>query len=470
MVQGVVIEDGKIVVVDPATGEVVGRVPVSSAEEVGAVIARAKAAQLAWAERSLAERGALLKEACKKLAESQEELAKTIVKEMGKVLAEAIEEVGGAVAKDDFIDLVVEANMPIAMNEGKSIVIRQPHGVVSICAPWNFPADELLLLAIPALIAGNTVVVKPSEVAPMTGAKVMEALMAVLPSGVANLVQGDGVVGGALVQHPDVAMCTMTGSSATGKKIMESCCNTLKRLVLELGGKDPMVVFADADLDKAAEDAVAFSLMNCGQVCCSIERIYIEDGAKEVFEKKVVEKAKSWKVGNGFHAESKVGPLVSEMQRAMVAKHVDSAVSGGAKLLYKSDFPEGSGNFYPVTVLSNLKQEMEIQKEETFGPVVAIASFDGSESSAITLANDTPYGLAACVYSKDAAKARRVSRQIRAGQVGINSYPLAVAPLSCPWVGHKGSGFGYHSGPDGWRQFSMPQSLVSEEPLVEDTA
>ena len=335
MVQGVRIENGAIVDVDPATGEVIAHVPTTSPDALEAIIAQARASQPAWASTPLEERGALLKAACAGLAGRRQPLAQTIVREMGKVLREAEEEVGGAVDKDAFIDLVLDANRPVPLDGGRSVVVRQPHGVVALCTPWNFPADEILLLALPALAAGNVVIVKPSEVTPLAGAMVMEALAAALPAGVASLVQGDGAVGAALVEHRDVDMVAMTGSSATGRRIMSACSQSLKRLVLELGGKDPMVVFADADLDRAADDAVAYSLANCGQVCSAIERVYVAEAVRAAFEERVLRRAAAWTVGNGFDAAVKVGPMVSEAQRQVVDRHVSDAVAQGAKLLYQ---------------------------------------------------------------------------------------------------------------------------------------
>lgn len=465
MVQGVAIENGHLVNVNPATGEVIGRVPVTTLAELEATISKAKAAQVSWSLTPIDERCVLLKQACRNLGAAQDELQALIVSEMGKVLTEAMSEVEGVIDKDDFVDLVSDANKPVCLDE-KSTVFRMPHGVVALCTPWNFPSDEILLLAIPALVAGNTIIVKPSEVTPMTGAKVLSALMDVLPDGVANLVQGDGTVGVPLVNHKDVDMVAMTGSAATGRKIMEACSGSLKRLVLELGGKDPMVVFADADIEKAADDAVTYSLMNCGQVCCSVERIYVEESIKPAFEKLVAEKAANFKVGPGADIESKVGPMVSALQRDNVKEQVNDAIQHGATELYRSPVPEGPGNWCPVIVLTNLTQDMQIQREETFGPVVAIAGFDGTDAEAIRLSNDSQYGLTGGVYSGDLAKAKRVAMRVKAGQVGVNSNAIMVANPSCPWIGQKSSGFGYHSGPDGWRQFSVPQSIVSDQSLT----
>jgi len=365
--------------------------------------------------------------------------------------------------KDKYLDLIAKANEDEQYNQGQSLVMRDPLGVVAVISPWNFPCDEILLLALPALAAGNTVIVKPSEVTPLVGAKTVEAVSSVLPPGVLQFVQGDGTVGRWLVESDGVDMVAMTGSTAVGKKIMESCASNFKRLVLELGGKDPMVVFADADLDLAASDAVCNSLSNTGQVCCSIERVYVDQSVQEDFERKVVEIARTYKVGNGLEEGCKVGPLVSTMQRDRVDAQVDIALKHGAKLLYKSSLPESApegSSFAPVTVLGGIHQNMDIQKHETFGPVVSIGTFDGSEDEAARLANDTEYGLASCVYTTDNAKATRVARRIRAGQVGINCVSIDNASSNCPWVGHKKSGFGYHSGWDGWRQFSVPKSLV----------
>jgi len=357
--------------------------------------------------------------------------------------------------KDAWLDMVRDANEDVKLSGdgAESVVVRDPLGVVVVISPWNFPAGEIPFLAVPALAAGNTVIVKPSEVTPLTGALYVKALASALPEGVLQVAQGDGAVGEQLVSSEDVHMVAMTGSSATGKRIMEKCAQNLKRLVLELGGKDPMVVFADADLDQAASDAVSNSVFNAGQVCFAVERIYIEESVKTEFEAKVVEIAKQQVVG------VTMGPMVSAMQLENVKKQVDDSIANGATKLFESETPAG-GNFYPVTVLSDLKQDMLIQNAETFGPVVAMSAFDGSEKSAVDLANDTEYGLASYVYTSDLEKGSRVARKIRSGQVGINCYSILKAQPQCPWVGHKSSGFGSHSGMDGFRSFSVPKSLV----------
>jgi acyl-CoA reductase-like NAD-dependent aldehyde dehydrogenase len=263
-------------------------------------------------------------------------------------------------------------------------------------------------------------------------------------------------------------MICMTGSSATGKKILASAAPQMKRLVLELGGKDPMIVCADADLAKAAKDAAEYSLSNTGQVCCSIERIYVAQDIYPTFQQLVTDYVSAnFKVGNGMDEGVNVGPLVSTMQRDIVASHVDDARQKGAKVLYQSSMPSATdennnGSFFPVTVIADVRKDMDMYTQETFGPIVALMPFDGTESEAIRLANDTEYGLSGAVYSQDQDKARRIASQIQAGQVGINCYAIEHMATACPWVGFKNSGYNYHSGVEGFHNFSLPKSLVFE--------
>lgn len=465
MVQGVQIIDGIIQNTNPATGELIQPLVAATSEtELAKVISKANASQNGWSDLPLDERIALLRKGIAAVEPIARELQETITKEMGKISAEAKAEVDEAIGlKGAWMDMVREANEDVKLGDGtaESIIVRDPMGVVVVISPWNFPAGEIPLLAVPALAAGNTVIVKPSEVTPLTGALYCSALASALPEGVLQVVQGDGKVGEQLVSSEDVHMVAMTGSSATGKRIMETCAQNLKRLVLELGGKDPMVVFADADLDKAASDAVSNSLFNAGQVCCAVERVYIDKSVQTQFEQKVVALAKEQKIGVPTEQGVTMGPMVSRMQLENVKKQVDESVEKGAKVLYKSDIPATpGGNFYPVTVISDLKQDMLIQTAETFGPVVAISAFNGTEEEAAKLANDTEYGLASYVYTGDLSKGARVARKIRSGQVGINCYSLIAAQPKCPWIGHKMSGFGSHSGMDGFRSFSVPKSLV----------
>ena len=432
MVQGVVIENDCLVNTNPATGEVISMVPCTTSEEIEQMIVLANQAQHAWVATPLEERIQLLRKGLQALAQVSDTLVEWIVREMGKPLREAKEEMGFALGKEgDFLDLLLESLQPETY--GNCMVVRDPFGVVAIMSPWNFPVDEILLLALPSLASGNPVIVKPSEVVPETGALLVKTLQMVLPPGVIQVAQGDAKVGQQLVSHPDIHLIAMTGSSATGQKILQLAAPQLKRVVLEMGGKDPMIVFDDADVQKAASDAVKYSLCNTGQVCCSIERIYVAESIYDSFQAAAQEFATKYKVGNGMDPDVQVGPLVSAVQRDQVKVQVEDALAKGAKLLHQSTVPDSNGHFYPVTVLSDLNDEMTVFTKETFGPIVSIAKFDGSEEEAIRLANKTEYGLGSCVYTWDIEKAKRVAARIVAGQVGINCYAIENMEVNCPW-------------------------------------
>jgi acyl-CoA reductase-like NAD-dependent aldehyde dehydrogenase len=445
MPQGVVIDptDNCLLNRNPATGELISRVRCNSVEELDVMIQKSKVALESWSQLSSFDRISFLTKGLMKIEECREDFIDLIVKEMGKPIAQANEEMDGAIEKKgEYMELLLQAQS--SEQHGTSLVVRQPYGVVIVLSPWNFPVDEILLLTLPALAAGNTVLVKPSEVTPECGALLVgKCLASVLPPDVIQLAQGDGtVVGPYLVSHPLVDMIAMTGSSATGKAILAASSQTLKRVVLELGGKDAMIIFQDADLDKAARDAVECSLSNAGQVCCSVERIFVDETIRDEFQTKVLEYVQSFRVGNGMDPTIQVGPLVSQLQWNHVKSHVDSAIREGAQLLYQSDIPPNlqdedkdsiSSFFFPITVLSNVTRDMKIYREETFGPVLCITTFDGTEQTAVHLANDTAYGLSGSVYTSDSEKARRVASQMHCGQVGVNCYAIANMHVACPW-------------------------------------
>lgn len=465
MVQGVAIDDEKCIVnTNPATGEIISRVKCTTMEEVDDMAKIASDALPGWAfQTTIEDRVNMIRKGIKAIGDNHsEKLSNMIVSEMGKPIAEAKEEVEYVVDKDEYLDLLIEALQPKKHGD-KCTVVRHPIGVVVVLSPWNFPADEMLYLIIPALGSGNTVIVKPSEVAPETGAIVVNALANALPPGVLQLAQGDGVVGEALVKHDKTSMIAMTGSSATGRKILSNAANSMKRVVLELGGKDPMIVFKDCDIEKSVKDACTYSLSNTGQVCCSIERIYVEEAIYEQFQTKTKEYVSAnFKVGNGKDPEVNIGPMVSKTQCNIVKEQIKDAVAKGAKLLYQSDIPTTNENatYHPVTLISDVTPNMDMYYQETFGPVIMLLPFSGTEADAIKLANDTEYGLGSAVYTTDTDKATRVASAIDAGQVGINCYAMDHMETRCPWVGLKASGFGYHSGIEGFHQFSAPKTIV----------
>ena len=406
-----------------------------------------------------AERKALLLEGGRRLAERADEVAEVATREMGKIKPDALREIaqwtGGM---EEFLDEIGRALAPQVLESGGSetVIERDPLGVVAAITPWNFPVGMPLELFLPALGTGNTCVFKPSEHVPLVGALLYEIFAEGLPDGVFSLIQGAGDVGASLVAS-DVDMIAFVGSRATGTRIMESASHGLKRLVLELGGKDPLVVFGDADLDAAAECAVRHSLRNTGQVCCSVERVYVAEEVAERFEELVVDKAATWRHGSGFDESVQMGPMVSAEQRSKVEEQVRDAVEGGARLLLGGSMPDGPGYFYPATVLADVRQDQTISRQETFGPVVSLTRFSGDEDEAISLANDTPYGLGANVYTGDLERGKRIARRIRSGQIGVNRY-LGSAP-GTPWVGARQSGFGFLGGVEGHRQFTVPKSI-----------
>jgi acyl-CoA reductase-like NAD-dependent aldehyde dehydrogenase len=447
--------------VDPTTGETIAEVPCATAAEVLAAVERARAARAAWAAVPLDARSAALASAAERLAERAEELADLITREMGKPRAEALAEVrGGAKGVAQTLEEVARALEPerIQGQGVETVILREPLGVVAAITPWNYPVGMPLSILIPALATGNTVVFKPSELVPLVGAALAELLGTYLPEGVLQCLQGGGDVGRRLTQAP-VDMIGFVGSRATGAAIMAAAAPQLKRLVLELGGKDPLLVFADADLELAAECAVRHSLRNAGQVCCSVERIYVAEAVAERFEASVLAKAREWRPGNGFVAGTRLGPLASAQQRQRVAQQIDEAVARGARLLLGGRVLPGPGFYFAPTVITAVPADASLATEETFGPVIHLERFDGSEARAIELANAGVYGLGANVYTGDVERGLRVARAIHSGQVGVNRYLTAAGP----WVGARQSGFGFLGGVDGHRQFTCPKSISLQQ-------
>ncbi|MEM7167508.1 MAG: aldehyde dehydrogenase family protein [Planctomycetota bacterium] len=438
---------------NPATGEPVGDVPVTPAADVPRIVATARAAAGEWRSLPATERAALLGPAGARLVERSEEIGTLLTREMGKPLREGIGEAkgcGGSLQK--FADGVAAALEPDTLEDGRtsSTVYYDPLGVCAAITPWNFPIGMPHSLVVPALVAGNTVVLKPSEETPLVAQAYVDVLNEVLPEGVLQIIHGADEQGKALV-NADVDLVAFTGSRETGKKIMESASSGLKRVILELGGKDPMVVLGDADLDKAAEFAAMNSFRNAGQVCVSTERIYVDASVAADFESKVAAHAAEMTVGNGVDEGVQVGPMINARQRDHVLAQIDDACARGARVVYG-----GSGhhdNFVLPTVLADLDEDLGIMRDETFGPVACVSSFS-DEEEAVRLANDTPFGLGAVVFGEP-DHAAAVARRLEAGMIGINKGCGGAS--GTPWVGAKQSGYGYHSSQQGHRQFTQPR-------------
>ncbi len=434
---------------NPSTGELVGTVPVTPVEQIDPMIAKAHQAQIAWAAMSAQERADMLKPAGEKILERADELGRILSLEQGKPLAEGIGEVTGCGNRmNDEVDEVAKAVQPDVLTDEtiESTIYYDPYGVCATITPWNFPALMPHWTIVPALVAGNTVILKPSEQTPLIADEYVKILNEFLPEGVLQIIHGEDDQGKALVAG-DVNMIAFTGSKTAGQHIMAAAAPGLKRLILELGSKDPCVVLEGADLDKAAAFCANNSMRNCGQVCVSTERIYVQDTVKDEFMSKLVDLVKEYKVGDCLEEGVTIGPMVMSEQKAHVLAQIEDAKAKGANVVLGGTPMDG--NFVEPTILDNLNHTMDIMTIETFGPVACIQTVKDAEE-AIELANDTEYGLGAVFFGEEQL-VRSLARRSTAGMVGVNK-SLGGAK-GTPWVGARKSGIGYHSGPLGHRQF-----------------
>jgi acyl-CoA reductase-like NAD-dependent aldehyde dehydrogenase len=431
-------------VLEPATEQTLVEVPEAQVEDADEAIARAKAAFPAWRALAPGERADLLSRLAVAIAERIEDLARLEARNVGKPIADARGEIGMVVHAFKYFagapERLFGETIPVA--GGVDMTFREPLGVVGLIVPWNFPLMLAAWKVAPALAAGNTAVLKPAELTPLTALELERiGREAGLPEGVLNVVVGPGrTVGERIVGHPDVAKVAFTGSTAVGRRIGEIASASIKRVTLELGGKSANVIFADADLEQAALAAPMAVFGNAGQDCCARSRILIErpalDGFMEVFEKAVT----ALRVGDPLAEETQMGPLVSAEQRDTVASYVDD----GAPVAFRGSSPSGPGFWFPPTVLCPVSNEDRVAREEVFGPVVAVIPFD-DEGEAIRLANDTIYGLSGSIWTRDGARALRVARAIETGTLSINSN--TSVRVTTPFGGFKQSGVGRELGP-----------------------
>ena len=453
-----------LVSMNPATGEPVGEVPVTPVDHLPQIVRDARNAQVGWAALTLEQRAELLKAAGKSLEAEAERIGTLLTNEMGKPLAEGIGETTyAATSIPEECQEIAEAIAPQTLeDEGTVTTMRfDPYGVVAAITPWNFPILMPHQAVIPALMAGNTVILKPSEETPLVAHEYVKALNAALPPNVLQIIHGDEEQGKALVES-DVDLVVFTGSREAGKHILAEASNGLKRVILELGGKDPLVVLQGADIEAAAAFAARNSFRNSGQVCVSTERIYVEDAIAEEFTDALVVKAGELKQGPGTEEDVKIGPMINAGQKAHVLDQVEAAVRDGARVRFGGG--EGEGNFCPITVLDEVNHEMEIMREETFGPVACVMRVSG-ETEAVKLANDTRFGLAAAVFGEQ-TQAEEVASKLTAGMIGVNQG--CGGAKGSPWVGAQESGFGWHSGPTGHRQFCQVRTLSRPKAVKSD--
>jgi len=458
-----------IPVENPATGEVIATVPTLGAKEVKELAARARAAQPAWEALGFEERARYLLRMQKWITDNAERIIATIVSETGKTYEDAqlAEIMYGAAAfgfwakeAEGFLsDEHVKSANPLV--KGKKLIVRyKPVGVVGVIGPWNFPLTNSFGDCIPALAAGNSVILKPSEVTPLTSLLMADGLRECgLPESVFQVATGDGATGAALVDEVDFIM--FTGSTKTGKKVMERAAKTLTPVGLELGGKDPMIVLADADLERAANAACFYSMNNGGQVCISVERVYVEEPVYDRFVSKVVDKVRALRQGRpGAPGAVDVGAVTFPPQLDIIDRHVQDAVKKGARVLVGGKAGgDGPGRYYEPTVLVDVDHSMACMTEETFGPTLPIMKV-GDADEALRLANDTPYGLAASVWTKDVRRGEQIARRVEAGAVCVNDAQINYTALELPMGGWKTSGLGTRHGAGGIRKYTQSQTLL----------
>jgi len=443
------------------TGEVMGTVPAGTERDVEAAVSAARTAFDAWSATPVEARAAFLQKISDGLKARADELARTIAQEVGMPLKLSQRIQAGLPIMNfaNYAKLVREFKFEERV--GNSLVLREPVGVVGAITPWNYPLHQITLKVAPALAAGCTVVLKPSEVAPFNAFILAEVIeQAGLPAGVFNLVTGYGPAAGeALVRHPQVDMISFTGSTRAGKRISELAAQTVKRVALELGGKSPSVILEDADLATAVRSTVNACYLNSGQTCTALTRMLVPESKYEEAARLAAEVARGFTVGDPLAETTKLGPLASKAQLERVRGYIRKGIEEGAELLAGgAEPPEGvpAGGYYvKPTVFGRVKNSMTIAQEEIFGPVLAIIPYK-DEEDAVRIANDTIYGLAGAVWGKDEQRAQRVARRIRAGQVDVNG---GAFNLNAPFGGFKQSGHGREAGVYGLEEFLEYKSL-----------
>jgi acyl-CoA reductase-like NAD-dependent aldehyde dehydrogenase len=457
-----------IEVENPATGEVIRRIPAIAPDAVGGIVAAARAAQPAWEALGYEGRGRILRRAQKWVVDHTDELVRTLVAETGKTHEDALlAEIAYAAnafgfwakrAPEYLADEKIRSANPFVA--GRRLVVRYgPVGVVGVIGPWNYPLTNSVGDCIPALAAGNAVVLKPSEVTPLTSLLVADALRECgLPEGIFSVAVGRGDTGAALIDHVDMIM--FTGSTATGRKVAMRAAEKLIPCSLELGGKDPMIVLADADLERAANAAVYYSMQNGGQTCISTERVYVESPVYDEFVDKVTRKVSALRQGAPAGPGSvDVGAVTFRPQLDIVQRHVEQAREAGARITAGGHAGSGPGRFFEPTVLVDVDHSMACMTEETFGPTLPIMRVRDADE-AIDKANDSRYGLGASLWTRDIARGEALARRMQAGAVCVNDSQLNYVALELPMGGWKESGLGVRHGAAGIRKYTRQQALL----------
>jgi acyl-CoA reductase-like NAD-dependent aldehyde dehydrogenase len=453
---------------NPANGEVVGEIPRASAADADAAITAAAKAFPSWAAMPGTKRAAMMHDAARRMREALEDVAKLLSQEQGKPFAHAKLEAARVADNLEYFaglaDKIRGDYIPLDDPSKFGITMRRPLGVVVAITPWNFPLTLFANKLCPALATGCTIVLKPASTTPLATQRAIEAINAAgFPPGVINTVHGTGAeVGDALVSNPRVNKVAFTGQTETGKRIMQLAAKNVTRVTLELGGSDALIVADDADIRRATAAAAIGRFFNAGQACLAVKRIFLFDKIAEEFMTKFTDRAqKEWKLGDAFGADTKMGPLHTETQRAEVEAQVADAVKRGAKVLAGGQRPDGDayskGWFYPATVLSEVPDDSRMAKEEVFGPAVPLFIVKDLDE-AIAKANSSIYGLGSSIFTKDMAKARKAAEQLEAGYTWVNDIQVAYDQL--PFGGSKQSGFGKEHGFEAIESYTEKKSVV----------
>ena len=460
LIDGEMVDNGEwLEVLSPANEQVVGRVPACGKDELDRAVAAARRAFKEWKKTPQEERQKVVQGIAAAIKGNADELYRLLTSEQGKPHTQAQQEIYGAAglaaAQSTLtLDDVISQDDDTRLSRTR----RVPVGVVGGIVPWNFPIMMAIQKIVPALVAGCTIVLKPSPFTPLTTLRIAELIKDVVPAGTVNIITGEDTLGPLITEHPDIDKITFTGSTATGKKIMAGASGDLKRITLELGGNDASIVLPDADVEKVAEQLFWSSFSNAGQVCIAAKRVYIHKDIYDDLSKAIAAYANTVVVGDGSQQGTGVGPIQNKKQYERVLELIKDAKDNGYKFLTGGDKdPSGTGYYVPITILDNPPEDARIVAEEQFGPVMPLLKFDTIDE-VIERANNSDYGLAGAVWTKDTDKGVEIAEQLETGTVWINEF-MHLSPFA-PFGGHKQSGFGAEYGVDGLKEFTYPQVIT----------
>jgi aldehyde dehydrogenase (NAD+) len=451
--------DTTMEVLNPANEQVVGLVPACGKDELDRAVAAARRAFKTWSKTPVDDRRKVIQAIAGVIQANGEELFRLLTTEQGKPHSQAQMEIFGAAG---LVAAQSTLNLEDVINEDSDTRLsrtrRVPVGVVGGIVPWNFPVMMAMQKIAPALLSGCTIVLKPSPFTPLTTLRIAELIKDVVPAGVVNVITGEDSLGPLITEHPDIDKITFTGSTATGKKIMEGASKDLKRITLELGGNDASIVLPDADVAKVAEQLFWSSFSNAGQICVAAKRIYIHEDIYDELSQAIADYAKTVKVGDGSEQGTGVGPIQNKKQFDRVCELIEDARSNGYKFLVGGEVdPSGSGYYVPITILDNPPEDARIVAEEQFGPVMPLMKFS-TDDEVIARANNSDYGLAGAVWTKDTERGVKIAEQLETGTVWVNEF-LHLSPFA-PFGGHKQSGFGAEYGIEGLKEFTYAQVIT----------